>query len=53
MGSITWKAVVRLPNGFHQEIHIQADSQSNARAILETQYGKGSIPSGPWSVFTR
>jgi hypothetical protein len=48
MAAITWKAVVRLPNGFHQEIRVQADSQGNARAMLEAQYGKGSILSGPW-----
>ena len=40
-------------NGFHQEVHIQADSQSNAKAILEAQFGKGSILSGPWSVHTQ
>jgi len=51
--TINWKAIIRLPNGFHQEIHIQADSQSNAKAILEAQFGKGSILSGPWSVHTR
>ena len=35
MAAITWKAVVKLSNGFHQEVHIQANSQSNAKAILE------------------
>ena len=53
MASITWKAVLKLSNGFHQEIHIQADSQSNAKAILEAQFGKGRILSGPWSVSAR
>ena len=53
MTRMIWKAVIRLPNGFHQEVHIQADSQSNAKAILEAQFGKGSILSGPWSVHTR
>ena len=50
MADITWNAVARLSNGFHQEIHIPADSQSNAKAILEAQYGRNSILSGPWSV---
>jgi hypothetical protein len=50
MAAITWKAVVRLPNGFHQEVRSQADSQGNAEAILEAQFGKGSILSGLWSV---
>ena len=53
MAAITWTAVVRLSNGFHQEVRIQADSQSNARAILEAQFVKGSILSGPWSVPAR
>jgi len=43
----------RLSNGFHQEVRVHADSQSNARAILEAQFGKGSILSGPWSVHTQ
>ena len=53
MASVTWKAVVRLSNGFHQEVRIQADGQSNAKAILEAQYGRDSILSGPWSVHTQ
>ena len=50
MAGITWKAVVRFPNGFHQEVRTQADSQGNAKAILEAQFGKRSILSGLWSV---
>lgn len=46
----TFKATVRLPNGLHQEVFIQADSQSNARAMLEAQYGRGSILAGSWSM---
>jgi len=53
MTTLTWKAVITLSNGFRQEVLIQADNQSNARAILEAQYGKGSILSGPWSIRTR
>ena len=53
MAAITWKAIVRLSNGFHQEVRIQADSQSNAKAMLEAQYGRDSILSGPWSVHTQ
>ena len=53
MASITWKAVLKLSNGFHQEVRIQADSQSNAKAMLEAQYGRDSILSGPWSVHTQ
>ena len=53
MAAITWNAVVRVSNGFHQEVRIQADSQSNAKAMLEAQYGRDSILSGPWSVHTQ
>jgi hypothetical protein len=53
VAAIAWKAVVRLSNGSHQEVHIQADNQGNAKAILEAQFGKGSILSGPWSLPTR
>ena len=45
-----WRANIRLPNGFHQVVHVHADSQSNARAMLEAQYGRGCILQGPWSV---
>jgi len=47
------KRAAAVSNGSHQDVHIQADSQSNAKAILEAQFGKGSILSGPWSVHTR
>jgi hypothetical protein len=50
MSTRTFKATVRLPNGLHQEVFIEADSQSNARAMLEAQYGRGSILAGPWSL---
>jgi hypothetical protein len=53
MRAITWQAVVRLSNGSPQAIRIVADSQSNARAIVEAQFGKGSIQSGPWRLSTR
>ena len=53
LSGIIWKSVVKLSNGFHQEVRIQADSQSNAKAILEAQYGRNSILSGPWSVHSQ
>jgi hypothetical protein len=43
MSATQWKAIIRLPNGNQQEVRIQADSQQNARAMLEAQYGRGSI----------
>ena len=50
MSNMTWKANVRLPNGLHQEVFVRADSQSNARAMIEAMYGLGCILMGPWSV---
>ena len=41
--SFTWKATIRLPNGNQQEVRVQADSQINAQAMIEAQYGRGSI----------
>jgi hypothetical protein len=46
----TWKTNVRLPNGSHQDVFVQADCWSNARAMIEALYGRGSIFSGPWSM---
>jgi hypothetical protein len=38
-----WKARIKLPNGSQQVIYVQADNQSNAKQMIEAQYGKGSI----------
>ena len=43
----TWSAKVRLSNGGFQEVHVQADTYFNAIAIIEAQYGRGSIIFGP------
>lgn len=43
----TFRAVVRLSNGSSQEIHIQADNAPNAKAMIETLYGNGTILFGP------
>ncbi len=43
MSATTWKAIVRLANGNQQEVRVMADSQANARQMLEAQYGRGSI----------
>lgn len=47
MAAKTWKAKVRLSNGSWQEVIVQADTYFNAKAMLESQYGKGSIKIGP------
>lgn len=41
-----WAAKIRLKSGI-QEITVQADNYFKAKEIIETQYGKGSIFSGP------
>jgi hypothetical protein len=43
MSATTWKATIRLPNGNQQEVRVVADSQINARQMIEAQYGRSSI----------
>ena len=50
MSATTWKATIRLLSGNHQEVRVQADSQQNARAMIEAQYGRGSILFGVHKV---
>jgi hypothetical protein len=50
MSATTWKATIRLPNGNQQEVRIMADSQQNAREMVESQYGRGSIIFGVHKV---
>lgn len=47
MALTTFMVVVRLSNGMSQRIQIQADSQSAARAMIESQFGRGCIIAGP------
>jgi hypothetical protein len=47
---MTFVATVRLSNGLHQQVRIQADTQASARAMIESQFGRGCILQGPWSV---
>jgi hypothetical protein len=46
MMTYTWKFLVRLSNGSAQEICVRADDIFNAKAMLEAQYGKGSVIGG-------
>jgi hypothetical protein len=50
MSATTWKATIRLPTGNQQEIHVQANSQQNATAMIESQYGRDSILFGVHKV---
>jgi hypothetical protein len=45
MAQFTYTFLVRLPNGTTQKIGVQADSESNARAMLQAQYGKDKVSS--------
>jgi hypothetical protein len=46
----TFVANIRLSNGLHQQVHVRADSQASARAMIESMYGRGCLIMGPWSV---
>jgi hypothetical protein len=50
MSATTWKATIRLPNGNQQEVQVQADSQINARLMIEQLYGRKSILFGVHKV---
>jgi len=50
MATKTYKAKVRLSTGVIQEVKVEADTIFNARAMLESQYGKGCIFSAPTEV---
>ena len=50
MSAKTWKANIRLANGLHQQIRVQADSLAAAHAMIEAMYGKGCLLQGPWST---
>jgi hypothetical protein len=47
MAAVTWYAIIRLANRNQQKVTVRADNQINARLMIEAQYGKGSIISGP------
>jgi hypothetical protein len=50
----TFKARVRVKAGtshINQEVTLQADSPSNAKFMLEAQYGKGSVIVSPSEVY--
>jgi hypothetical protein len=38
---------IKLSNGGIQNVVVQAQNSSNAKALVEAQYGKGCIISGP------
>ena len=46
----TWVAKVKLPNKIMQDVRVQADTFINAKAMLESQYGRGCIVIAPREV---
>lgn len=38
-----WEGKIRLPNGNRQTVTVEAESSSNAKALLEAQYGKANV----------
>ena len=50
MAARTYKAKVKLKNGSVQDVTVQADNVPNAKAMIESQYGKGCFISGPFPV---
>lgn len=43
----TYEATVRLPNGYTEKVTVQASTGTNAKGLLEAQYGKGAVLIGP------
>jgi len=47
---LSWYAIIRLENGNQQRVTIQADNYFNARMMIESQFGRASIITGPHRV---
>ena len=47
MAAVTYEATIKLPNAGLQRVRVNADSFANAKQMIEMQYGKGCIRSGP------
>ncbi len=51
MAGATWEATIRLPqNGDQVRVRVVAPSQSDARQMVELQYGRGNLLFGPVRV---
>jgi hypothetical protein len=47
---LSWYAILRLENGNQQRVDVHADNQTNARLMIQAQFGTASIISGPHRV---
>lgn len=45
--SLRFYALIKLSNGNQQRVEVVADTWANARLIIEAQFGRGVIISGP------
>lgn len=45
--SLRFYALIKLSNGNQQRVEVVADTWANARLMIEAQYGRGVIISGP------
>jgi hypothetical protein len=45
--AVTWYAIIRLADGNQQRVEVRADRWHNARLMIEAQFGRNSIISGP------
>jgi hypothetical protein len=50
MATKKYQAKIKLPNGSVQNVTVEADTNINAKAMLEAQYGKGSVIVSPSEV---
>ncbi|MBN9048797.1 MAG: hypothetical protein J0H78_04995 [Rhizobiales bacterium] len=50
MATKTYETKIKLPNGTIQTVTVQADTSTNARWMLEAQYGKGCLLSSPYEL---
>ena len=51
--SPAWYALIKLSNGNQQRVEVVADTQANARLMIEAQYGRNVIISGPHQMRSR
>ena len=47
MATKTFEATIRIQGGSPQKVTVQADTYSNAKKMIEAQYGSGCILNGP------
>jgi hypothetical protein len=45
--AVTWYAIIRLADGNQQRVEVHADRWHSARLMIEAQFGRNSIISGP------